>query len=422
MAKFFPKSQHPTTICNHRHDADVTITEQTDTIQLQVRWAIEYYGFKHNVRVGAFLGEHYANDDIDIPDLERIGNIRSDVYLNVGLSGSNYQDAIDNIIPWFENLTNRKPSAVSFAGGNSGIATSSVNDFLCGRNSLVGQSQYGKVGTTFLGLPQEDFTRLNYSDINSTTRWFDDNLTWSQVETELENVVNSNGWFRNFTHWHDLSSNAVVYKQEEFYQALNDKMNALGKTAHFCSYGEAIEYLTYRQLITRAVCYDSANGNVRVAVEVDDLYLQDRINTPISIKIDLSNSVLTGKDLACDNAVLTKVATDQFIVELPFRIDTVTDNKIMWVELYEGVPNYRTFSPPILNKVISGNDLTINSNVPVNATLFAKDVGTSDSSYIRVKRLLNKKQLQIFNNLNFTDFDYAVGCADEWGNLNVILV
>lgn len=419
--KFFPKSQFPVTVCQHRHGKDLTITEQSDTVQL--RYPIEYYGFKHNIRAGAFLGYHYGTDWNDIATVEKLGNIRSDIYLNVGEVAASYDDAMAIIEPWFEALTKRKPSAVSFAGGNTGLAPMIVEHFLSGRNSATGQSNYTA------------YNQPLWRDLANTIRWYDDALSWSQVESEITAVSNSGGWFRNFTHWHNLGTSNVIYKQGEFYQTINDTLIALGKTAHFCSFGEATEYAMYRDLVSRAVCYKSVNGKLRIALEFDGLedvlqvgqyateksiFLQDRLKTPVSVKIDLTGTEFSGKDFSSLNCDIIKLNANEFIVNVPFRIDPET-NKIMVVELVETVtPDYRTFTKPTGTATPSGSALNVATDKPCYMVLFVKGTAEAEDKYTLKERNMFMKTEYSFTGLDLATKTYKVGIIDKFQNMNLL--
>lgn len=423
MAKFFPKSQFPISICDHRFGKDMTITEQSDTVQL--RYPIEYFGFKHNIRVGAFLGYHYGSDWSDISTVEKLGNIRSDVYWNTGAVAPTYLEAYALVEPWFEGMTGRKPSAASFAGGNTGLAVQIVQHFLSGRNSDVGQSNY------------EDYNQNVWKNLASTIRWSDAmpvQLTWSEVSTILTNVANAGGWLRNFTHWHNLNPDRV-HLQGEFYQTINDTLNLIEKTAHFCSFGEATEYAMYRDLVSRAVCYKSVNGRLRIALEFDgledvlqvgqyatekSLFLQDRLKTPISVKIDLTGTEFSGKDFNSLNCDIIKLNANEFIVNVPFRIDPET-NKIMVVELVETVtPDYRTFTVPTGSATPSGSTLNVTTNKPCYMVLFVKGSAEAEDKYTLKERHMFMKTEYSFAELDFATKTYKVGIIDKFENMNLL--
>lgn len=416
--KFFPKQQHMASVCAHRFGKQLTVSETTDTIQNVSRYACEYYGFKNNIRVGAYIGKHYPTDSFDIDTIEAMGNIRPDVYLNTGAVAGSYAEAIAIILPWFRGLTNRTPSAVSFAGGNEALAANTINDFLGGRNSRTGDSQYGKLDDDYLGEPQQDYTRSVYANLTSTTRWYDDGLTWEQVADIINGVKDTGGWYRNFTHWHHLYTDSALPLQDSFYQTIK---TAVGNDAHYCSAGEALEYLVYRQLITRVACYDSINGNVRIAIEVSGLFLQDRLNTPISISVDLSDSVLAGKNIRASAGDIIKTGADTYTVQIPFRPDTA-DDKIMIIELFEDLNggDYRHFVQPSGAFEITGNSIQVLTDTITMARLFAKTTGEGEEKY-----KLSGSSMSFINNHIFSissGYDYAVGIIDKWGNQNLITI
>jgi len=113
VIKFWPKEQFPAEVMAHRKGKGFTFCDCTDTIQDPPRYSIEYFLYKNNMPVGAFIGKHYPSDWNDIRECELTGAIRFDNYY---LSGSG-AGTIAEVDTWFFNLLNRHASAGSYAGG-----------------------------------------------------------------------------------------------------------------------------------------------------------------------------------------------------------------------------------------------------------------------------------------------------------------
>lgn len=77
---FFPLSELPVTVCNHRYNADMTYTEQTDSIFSTSRYAVEYYAHKHNARVGAFVNGLTQANHTDLVESQKYGSCKFDIY------------------------------------------------------------------------------------------------------------------------------------------------------------------------------------------------------------------------------------------------------------------------------------------------------------------------------------------------------
>lgn len=407
--KFFPKAEFPSEVCFHRRGADLTISETTDTIQPQVRYAVEYYGFKHNIRAGAYIGYHYQYDGMDISWSDKAGNIRMDVYLNVSAVANNYENAMAKIKPWFISLTGRNPSAVSFAGGNQSLANYTKDDFLAGRNSQTGDFYYN------------NYNKDVWANRKCGIRWFDQDLSWEDVGNVIENVAESGGWLHNFTHWHNLSSAGVVYKQEEFYETINNTLERINKKAHLCSAGEAVEYACFRDSIKRVSCYKSINGNLRVALEISELPLPLELNTPVSIKINLTGTDFADVDLKSDLCDILKIGEGVFILEVPYFNNSFGDNKILVADLeVTDNPSYVNTSKPYISYTTSDGDVEVTVDRFALISVFIKVVGASDSTFIILKRQDIFSKNIIIDSVDFDKYEYAVGVVDKYGNQNVL--
>jgi hypothetical protein len=419
MARIFPKQEHTISICDHKNGADVTITEATDTVQREPRWTVEYYGYKNNVRVGTYIGYHYGTDYIDVFETERMGAFRADMYLLIqgGSFGTIPQEiAFKN--EWFKDVTRgRECSAVSFAGGNTGWINDTDDFYLTGRNSLSGTDNYGQNNGVFLGTPNLAYTVLNYRNRPNTIRWFDEGLTMPQIATALANTIATRGWFQNFTHWHNLSSGGILYKQDDYYQTLRAQLVTSGVKGYFCSAGEAAEYMVYRSLITRKSCYTSNQNTVIVALEVSNIIFSNLLNTPVSVQIDLSTSPLAGKNISCVGCEIISLGSDDYIINIPF-VKSQALTQVISVEIKEGVQEYRTETQPTINITTDGTTATIETDVETVAIVFIKLAGAGDETYTKYNRYLTYSTSHEVTGLNFTTYDYAVGVSNKFKVLN----
>lgn len=435
IAKFFPQSQYPIEICAHRRNRDFTFTDCTDTLVPSSRYAVEYFLFKNNIRAGAYIGRHVQEDSWDITDCEKTGAIRCDVYYNRnGVPGTTEEERMTEVTNWFRKLTGRYPSALSFGLGVN-YSPWSIDFFLSGRNSSVGSTSFGVNDEVFLGWPQLSYTRSNYSNKPSTIRWSDGlgagssgqgswgNLSWSQVEATVQTTAENRGWMQNFTHWHDLRGGKspipanVLYMQDQFYQTVKNKVASLGASMHTCSPGEAIEYMVFRSLIKKVSCYTFAlePTAIGIAIEVDGLFLQQAINTPISVSVDLNGSHLSGKNIkASNNCNILRLGDNKYIIEVPFRIDDA-NNKIIMVKLTEGIGSYYSEALPVITISKSLSAATIETDVETKAVLFRKTKGAPDDSFTKVGgRYSDLSKARTITGIDFNAYDYVIGVINRF--------
>lgn len=79
--KFWPKpTAIPLEVCSHRFGAKATFSHQTDTRSESSIYAAELYGFKNNVRLGAFCSGLVPDNSLGITEAEGTGLMRHDVY------------------------------------------------------------------------------------------------------------------------------------------------------------------------------------------------------------------------------------------------------------------------------------------------------------------------------------------------------
>lgn len=79
--KTISKGTVPAIKCGHRWGAVATFSHQTDTVVPSSIYAIELYGFKSNVRLGAFISNLISNqNNADIGNVEATGVIKHDIY------------------------------------------------------------------------------------------------------------------------------------------------------------------------------------------------------------------------------------------------------------------------------------------------------------------------------------------------------
>lgn len=112
---FWPKNESiPAVKCSHRHGADMTFSMGTDTRVSTSIYAAEWYAFKHNIRIGAFISEILTGYDLDIKVTEDTGIYRHDTYYATDY-WKNPVSGVIEIIPDYYATTWSSAGAAYFA-------------------------------------------------------------------------------------------------------------------------------------------------------------------------------------------------------------------------------------------------------------------------------------------------------------------
>src|SRR5690606_24676320 len=137
--------------------------------------------------------------------------------------------------------------------------------------------------------------------------------------------------------------------------------------------------------IQTAVSYSKGN-NVVVQLLQHDIYknqtthgLNERFNkdllqTPLSVKIDLSGSALSGKNIAISSGTIISLGSNQYILNIPY--DNINDvDGLISVELSEtSVPDYLNLNQPTGSYSIDGNTLNVSCDQPCKVVVFSRPV------------------------------------------------
>lgn len=519
---FFPKSTIPINVCNHRYGADMTYTEQTDTIRDNSRYEVEFYAHKYGARVGAFITRASTDSVGDKLEAEKYGSCKFDIYFptdtwynidkdiyegipdyygaewsqrgidafayddgglkidgepaligspkptrypNFGeqmynCSGGRYgwsgavigsSNALEltklqeNVINWYKNQINRYPSSMSYRNGANGGKDLMIVPFLQCRNSGTGmwnniensQTWYGDG----LGNPDTPITREVLSSRASSSRFWD----WagsmgSTIEESLTGVANligltltNNGWQNNFTHWHsayNTSKDELKLKvYDDYFRTISEAKGA--SRIHFCNYGEASEYLIYKLCIDKVAAYQEG-ANIKVMVSLKDPFKGDkiensnfdadlpynRINTPISLEVDLSGTFLEGKNIKSNYGKVVNSGSNKIIVQVPFPKDKT--KAVMGIKLFEvDTPEYLSIEQPIVsNVVVNGKNVSFKTDIPCFSVVFEK---TDENNITKFKdRYVSEyKTLHSVEVGDDTSKSYHIGVISEAGITNL---
>lgn len=356
-------------------------------------------------------------------------------------------------VDWFKGLTGRFPSAMSYRNGQTGGQFTDIAFYLQNRNSSTGMWNDTANAPTWYGKDSEgnpkgvpttqEVTRTALASRPSTTRWWDwiDNISGG---TTFENSINgvkaivaltvaNGGWQNNFTHWHSSGSTAKEELKlkcyDAYFAAIQEAAN--GAFIHFCNYGEASDYLIFRQCVDNIAAYSKGNRIV-VSVCIIDPYSGDKftdnglsaklpeqrvINTPLSVEVDLTGTYLEGKNVKTNFGKAIKGEGNKVIVEIPF---SKNNEGIMQIEIYDNVlPDWKVTSQPIFSNFNENSGVVnFNTDCPCYSCVFEI---TDENNIALVQRNIegDMKKTHTFTFSKKANKTYAVGIINECGLTNL---
>lgn len=348
------------------------------------------------------------------------------------------------IIDWYYSVFSRYPSAMSYRNGRNEGRYMDVAFYLQCRNSSTGMwndianapTWYGKdANGNYLGNPQQDINRALLSDRPSSTRWWDwvDNITPLATKTQALNAVKdiltltltNGGWQNNFTHWHSSANSAKeelkINSYDNYFSALKSVIG--NQLVHFCNYGEASEYLTFKSCIEKVSAY-AKGDKVGVAVSIKDIFYDEilpenllsgklpysRVKTPISIEVDLSNTVLANKAIKTNYSKPVSLGDNKYIIEIPFPAN---NSSIIEIEISEAnTEDYLSVSYPIISNLkYENNIITFDTDLACYSSVFEI---TDSNTIALVSRQIKERKTKHSIQLSKVDGkSYQIGVITE---------
>lgn len=232
------------------------------------------------------------------------------------------------LLPAFITAVGKKPIALSYAYGNESFRDYVCPLYLAARNSGGAASNGGTDYGLGFGNPSNNpYSFANFKSRSSTIRWYDrvvgsqsfaDGI--SEVSALIDATKINGGWLNNFTHFHSVYWNGDQSVYEQYFQMLASK-NENGDI-YFAGYGEAVAYLVYRQMITKAVMYspnEHRATQLRIRLEAQNTLGidTDLLQVPISVKFSTVGTPLAGKTITSD-CNLVPLGGGEYVVEIPY--------------------------------------------------------------------------------------------------------
>lgn len=344
---FFPRKDYDVEVCPHRYGKSMAYTDQTDQLRLDtIVGDVNYFDWimgivePRGIKVGFFARySDLTNSNFGkVKTLLDAGKLWLDEYswspeLSAKIAGGQtitteefLQSYTNTLLPPFINVLGKKPVCLSYSYGNHTFEDGVCPTYLGARNS-----GYGMAGTDYgvgYGNPNNvPYSFDNYKSRSSTYRWYDNAKGDSSfaeklaiVSAKIDETKQNGGWFSNFTHFDDMLTDGNAAQAENYYNLLQSKNT--DDDIWFAGYGEAVAYLVYRQLITRAVMYSPiqyASTKLVIRLEVDNTLNidTDLLQVPISIKFSTTGTPLANKTLSSD-CNLISLGGGEYIVEIPY--------------------------------------------------------------------------------------------------------
>lgn len=387
-----------------------------------------YYG--NGVVEGAAKPTNYPNHGQEMYDLTG-GALGFDFVNGVaGASGaSEFFDMVDILRDYCVDKFGRHLSSGSYRFGEYDYYPMLLQYFLGLRNSTFpelgqdGDSNYGKSKDqyNYLGLPQQEATRLNKITAPSTVRYTDmagTSLQRSAYAAEKAALAITNrGHYNNFIHWHNVSNYDTL---DGYWGTIN---TAIGSNFVWrCSYGEAVEYLMLRELVSGIVVNRSGNS-VIINVSSTDPFNglthggfsqaipQDLITVPISIRINLRGTFLDGEDISVSAGSIRKISDNVFVLQIPFTPNVgFTSVTVSSTES----PNYLNFAlPAITSSSNNGTTLQVNTDINTKAVLYRVATGGAAKDSIAHARSSTFATTHNFDISALSNQDYRVGVISQ---------
>lgn len=333
-AIFFPRNDYPNNIevCAHRLGKSMTYTEQSDIFRNGAEDIMDY-GANKGLRFGVFWGMSTSSTyrDLALPYVNS-NQMWIDAYCNptgaseLGqISQADYEAQRDALLVRIADWFGKRPIALSYSYGNDSYRDYAIEDFIAGRNSEKNMGTPYGIG---YGNPNNiPYSKLYFKSKGSTSRWYDDAKADASFTTRLQQLEQdvlatklNGGWYNNFTHWHNVISDGNLQAYKDYIDLLAS-LNA-NNDIYFAGYGEAVAYLVYRQIITKAVMYshnsDAANKLVIRLETINNLGIDtDLLQVPISVKFSTIGTPLAGQTIK-SNCNLISLGSGQYIVEIPY--------------------------------------------------------------------------------------------------------
>ncbi|MCJ8153254.1 hypothetical protein MKJ01_05695 [Chryseobacterium sp. SSA4.19] len=225
--------------------------------------------------------------------------------------------------------------------------------------------------------------------------------------SSIKSLFTSSGWYQEFSHWANMKNGTgwtgtkgdIRALYEDYLSHLSSLLND-----HFVfkgGYDEIVGYHTNRDSVLRVDLY-SISGGLKINLRRNRLPIDDLIICPITVIIDFTGTSFEGKNFKpSKNCIgIRKISTNVYAIDLTDNCEILEDST--------GV--YYDFTKPTATAVLSGNNLTITSNIMTKTVVYTVDGNGIVSEVSRDNEFVTSRHLTLSNTTNLkVGFVSAVG-------------
>lgn len=383
-------------IAEHIRGHKASFSENTDTWSTY-KEAAELFGLRNNLKMFCFAETSVAS--------------MNDAY-TMGAVDFGWYDGIDSsILAGLATRRGGRPvTAVSYLSGTDDNKLDYLPIVLSGRNSQYETTPLTNIytGLTDVELISQPSTiRMGYYSmlgegkpdfIEGTFQQGLDNVTAYVADT-----ITKNGWYTNFNHWHwwleDYAKNYLAH--------LGGLLDI--EDVYHGSYSDIGEYYFVREAVD-SISYSNGTVNITYSKKYPNSPY-DKITTPLWVKVDLSNTALSGKDITTSHGgKIRSVGGNVYYISIDLDF-TLTSASFSISETV--TPSYINLNTPVVSR--TGNDIT--SDQPIKITLFSKaKTATYELSVIVEERQLTPAtSFTLATTLDTVNRDYYLGFMNAEG-------
>lgn len=454
----FPKQQYNVEVCNHRWDKKMTYCENSDTLSNNNYMPLILWFMRNNIKVGVFQYVTNAAQMKIAKQLELCGIVNNSLYCTMGVGNQRTMNENAKIMRnLFKKYIMRYPSTYSYAGSDETYYRSAAKSFNGARDNDYGdfghpytfygnnfqtQQLLGSLEVPVGGGSPEYPERTGYNRYDEmkhfmSMRWCDEatggkyqhGYTVAQcIEKLIDDVQTTyglNGFYNAFCHWHNLggSYNVTKLQYKDYIDALAGIQVggvSIADNIHFCGFDEAIEYMVARIMLQKISCYTPVGNPDQVHIvgyfnnKVAPRFVSDSINTPLTIKVDLTGTPLEGKGIASSYGQVMNLGNNVFLVELP----APRNGNISGVILSEiAGSDFIITTPPTITATVSGNQISFSAAghlaSAMHFILFKKAISASEDTAVIADYQHEISSLTITKE---DGYEYCVGVTANYGN------
>lgn len=461
----FPRNDYNVEVCAHRWNKRMTYVESTDTLNNNNYKPLMLWFFRNNVRAGVFSWITSDEQLKAAKELELCGVINNSLYCTMGSTSQRVMNAnamtMRNI---FKKFFARYPSTYSYQGSDESYYKTAASYFNAGRdndyadfghpytfygydfhtNALLGSLEVPN------GYPERTgFDRFDEMKHFMSMRWCDEagegadggggkfHHGWTVAQTidaviaDVKITYANRGFYNDFCHWHMLEDRYRVTRLQykDYIDALAnitiDGVN-VSDNIHFCGFDEAMEYMVARMMLKKISCYTPLESPNEVHIvgyfnnNVSPRFRMDCINTPITIKVDLTNTPLAGQAIAVNYGQVVSLGNNIYLVELPTpRTGNISG---IIISKSEG-SDYIVTAKPVISGTINGENITFSSTNHLaeycNFVIFRKEENATEDAATIIQYDHGNQSVSVKKESGYV---YAAGVSANYGNGHYVVM